>query len=45
MQLQSVDTLGHRGAPGQEARAHAVGHFAQPQIEAGGLDLVGHEIG
>ena len=30
---------------GQEARAHAVGDLAQPQIEARRLDLVGHEIG
>ncbi len=30
---------------GQEARAHAVGDVAEPQIEAGRLDLVGHEVG
>ncbi len=35
----------HRGVgPGQEARAHAIGDLAEPQIEAGGLDLVGHEV-
>ena len=45
VQLQFVDTLSHRGRPGQEARAHAIGHLAQPQIEARRLDLVGHEIG
>ena len=28
----------------QEAGAHAIGDVAQPQIEARGLDLVGHEI-
>ena len=45
VQLQFIDALGDRGAPGQEARAHAVGHFAKPQVEAGRLDLVGHEGG
>jgi len=37
--------LGNRGRAGQEARAHAIGHLAQPQIEARRLDLVGHEVG
>ena len=45
VQLQFVDTAGDRGAPGQETRAHAIGHFAQPQIEAGRLDLVGLKFG
>ncbi len=44
MQLQFVDALGHGGArPGQEARTHAVGDIAEPQVEAGGLDLALHE--
>ena len=35
----------HGGArPGQEARAHAVGDLAEPQVEARRLDLVGDEI-
>src|SRR5262249_33428780 len=29
---------------GQEAGAHAIGHFAESQIEACGLDLVGDEV-
>ena len=45
VQLQFVDALGDRGVrTRQEARAHPIGHFAEPQIEARGLDLVGHEI-
>ena len=45
VQLQFVDAPSHRGRAGQKARAHAIGHLAQPQIEARRLDLVGHEIG
>ena len=45
VQFEPFDALGHRRAPGQEARAHAIGDFTQPQIEARRLDLVGHEIG
>ena len=45
VQLQFVDTPGHGGRSGQEAGAHAIGHLAEPQIEAGWLDLVGHEVG
>ncbi len=45
VQLQFVDALGDRGArSGQKARAHAKGDLAEPQIEAGGLDLVGDEV-
>ena len=45
MQLQIVDALGDRGArPRQEARAHAIGDLAEPQIEARRLDLIGREI-
>ena len=45
MQLQFVDALGDRRVrTGQEARAHAIGDLAQPQVEARGLDLVGHEV-
>ena len=45
MQLQIVDAFGDGGArPGQEARAHAIGGRAEPQIEARGLDLVLHEF-
>ena len=29
---------------GQEARAHAIGDLAEPQVEARRLDLVGHEV-
>ena len=29
---------------GQKARAHAIGDIAEPQIEAGGLDLIGREV-
>jgi hypothetical protein len=44
MQLQFIDALGDGGAGSrQETRAHAVGHLAQPQIEASGLNLVGNE--
>ena len=40
MQLQLVDALGHRRArPRQEAGAHPVGDIAEPQVEAGRLDL------
>ena len=45
VQLQFVDALGDRGRAGQEAGAHAIGHLAEPQIEARRLDLVGHEFG
>ena len=45
VQLQFVDAPGDRGRAGQETRAHPVGDFAQAQIEARRLDLVGHEIG
>ena len=45
VQLQFVDALGDRRArSGQKARAHAKGDLAEPQIEAGGLDLVGDEV-
>ena len=45
VQLEFVDALGDRGVrTRQEARAHAVGHLAEPEIEARRLDLVGHEI-
>ena len=30
--------------PGKKARPHTIGDLAQPQIEAGGLDLIGHEL-
>ncbi len=46
VQLELVDALGHGGArPRQEARAHTKGDLPQPQVEARGLDLVGHELG
>ena len=45
VQLELVDALGDRGVgAGQEARAHPIGHLAEPQVEAGGLDLVGDEV-
>ena len=45
VQLQLGDALGDRGLrPRQEARAHAVGDLAEPQIEARRLDLIGREI-
>ena len=45
MQLQFVDALGDGGArAGQEARAHAIGDLAEPQVEARRLDLVLHEL-
>jgi len=44
MQLQFVDATGDRGGPRQEARAHAIGDPAEPQIEARRLDLTGDEI-
>ncbi len=45
MQLQVVDALGDGGVrPRQEARAHAKGDLAEPQVEARGLDLVLHEF-
>ena len=45
VQLQLVDALRDRGVgPGQEARPHAIGDLAEPQVEARGLDLVGHEV-
>ena len=45
VQLQFVDALGDGGVrPGQEARAHAIGDLAEPQVEARGLDLVLHEF-
>jgi hypothetical protein len=45
VQLQLVDALGDGGIwTRQKTGAHAIGHFAQPQIEARGLDLVGDEV-
>ena len=45
VQLQFVDALRDRRVrAGQKARAHAVGDFAQAQVEARGLDLVGVEL-
>ena len=45
VQLELVDALGDRGVrAGQEARAHAIGDLAEPQVEARGLDLVGDEV-
>ena len=44
VQLQMLDALRDRGAAGQEARAHAIGDVAEPQVEARGLDLVGREV-
>ena len=45
VQLQFVDALGDRRArAGQEARAHTIGDFAEPQVEARRLDLVGREV-
>jgi len=45
MQLEIVDPPGDRGArPRQEARADAVRHRAEPQVEARRLDLVGGKI-
>ena len=39
MQLEIIDALGDRGAgTGQEARPHPIGHLAEPQVEARGLD-------
>ena len=44
MQLQAVELGGDgAGGAGQEARAHAPRLFAQTQVEAGRLDLVGVE--
>ena len=40
VQLQFVDALGHRRPrSGQEAGAHAIGDVAEPEVEAGRLDL------
>ena len=45
VQLELVDALGDRGLrPGQKACAHAIGHLAEPQIEARRLNLIGREI-
>ena len=45
MQLQLVDTLSNgRVRTGQKAGAHAVCHFAEPEIETCRLDLIGDEI-
>ena len=44
MQLEVIDAFADRGArTGQEARAHAIGDLAQPQVEARRLNLVGIE--
>ena len=44
MQLQPVELFGDQVVgPGQEAGAHAQGLVAEPEIEAGRLDLVGVE--
>ncbi|MNT00451.1 hypothetical protein D3C86_2000560 [compost metagenome] len=41
MQLQRFDAFGHRVTGSrQEARAHAIGDIAQPQVEAGRLHLI-----
>ena len=45
VQLEILDALGDGGVrPRQEARAHAEGGRAEPQVEARGLDLVLHEF-
>jgi hypothetical protein len=45
VQLELLDALGDcRARARQEARANPIGHFAEPEIEARGLDLVGDEI-
>ena len=45
VQLEVVDPLRNGGArAGQEARAHAERDFAEPQVEARGLDLLRHEV-
>ena len=44
MQLQLDEPIRDRGAgSGQKTRAHAVGDGAEPQVEAGRLDLAGGE--
>ena len=44
MELQNLDALHDRVlGTGQEARPHAIGESAEPQIEAGRLHLVGVE--
>jgi hypothetical protein len=46
MQLQVVDALGDsRIRPRQEARPHAIGDLAEPQVDARGLDLVVDRLG
>ena len=45
VQPQLGDALGDRGLrPGQEARAHPIGHLAEPQVEARRLNLIGREF-
>jgi hypothetical protein len=44
VQFQFVYAPGNRGAAGQKACAHAIGHLAQTQIEAGRLDLIRDEL-
>ena len=45
VQLEFVDALGDRGLrPGQKARADAIGHLAEPQVEARRLNLIGREF-
>ncbi len=44
MQLQRPDAIFDRlPGSGQKARSHAIGHIAQPEIEACRLHLVGIE--
>ena len=44
VQLELVDPLGDGRAARQKTRAHAIGNLAEPKIEAGGLNLIGHEL-
>src|SRR5690606_24703179 len=45
VQLEMFELVGDTAVgAGQEAGAYAVGNVAQPQVEAGGLDLVGVEL-
>ena len=45
MELHRFELLAHRGVrPGQEACANAVGDLAEPEIEAGRLDLVRFDL-
>jgi hypothetical protein len=42
--MRCATVVYRRVRPGEKARAHAIGDFSEPQVEARRLDLVGVEL-